>query len=95
MMKLIFQKLVTLEEIDNNNILRQEKDAKHLITLEINNLYQNKDYAKLKYLYYEYKKEKIDDLNVIYDNLINDLNNSFGSDILRLYYIIKLSYHKV
>ena len=85
----------TLEEIDNNNILRQEKDAKHLITLEINNLYQNKDYAKLKYLYYEYKKEKIDDINVIYDNLINDLNNSFGSDILRLYYIIKLSYHKV
>jgi len=36
--------------------LRQEEEAKRLIILELNNLYQKKDSAKLKYLYYEYKK---------------------------------------
>ncbi len=83
------------EEIEMNKMLRQEMEAKHLIMLEINNLYQNKDDAKLRYLYYEYKKEKIDDVEVIYRNLVNDIDNSFNKEILKLYYIIKLSYHKV
>ena len=33
----------------------------------------------------------IDDPKVIYNNILNDLNNSFNEDILKLYYIIKLS----
>lgn len=74
--------------------LRQEKEAKKLIALEIDNLYHHQDLAKLKYLYYEYKHEKIDDINIIHQNLLNELHN-FNQDILKLYYIIKLSYHNV
>ncbi len=74
--------------------LRQEKEAKKLIALEIDSLYEQQDLAKLKYLYYEYKHEKIDDINVIRKNLLNELTN-FNQDILKLYYIIKLSYHNV
>ena len=84
-----------LNELDMNNMLRQEREAKHLIMLEVNNLYKNRDEAKLKYLYYEYKKEKIDNIDIIYHNLMEDINSSFNKDILKLYYIIKLSYHKV
>jgi len=84
-----------LNYIENNFDLRQEIDAKRLITLEINNLYQNKEIAKLKYLYYEYKKEKIDDIEIIYHNILNDIEKNFNQDILKLYYIIKLSYHNV
>ena len=40
--------------------LRCESDALHLINLELKNLYQTKDLDKLKYLYYEYKKEQLD-----------------------------------
>ena len=75
--------------------LRQENDAKRLIALEINNLYQNKELSKLRYLYYEYKKEKLENIESIYQNIIKDLENSFNKDILKLYYIIKLSYHNV
>lgn len=81
--------------ISNDNTLRQVNEAKKLISLEMNNLYQNKEKDKLKYLYYEYKKENIDDIDYIYETIINDLNTKFDKEILKLYYVIKLSYHKV
>ena len=81
--------------ISNDNTLRQVNEAKKLILLEMNNLYQNKEIDKLKYLYYEYKKENIDDIDYIYETIINDLNTKFDKEILKLYYVIKLSYHKV
>ena len=86
---------VVKENLKMDSTLRQIKEAKKLIVLEINNLYQNKDIAKLKYLYYEYKKENIDDIDYIYEVIMHDLNKEFNEDILKLYYIIKLSYHSV
>ena len=86
---------VVKENLKMGSTLRQIKEAKKLIVLEINNLYQNKDIAKLKYLYYEYKKENIDDIDYIYEEIMHDLNKEFNEDILKLYYIIKLSYHSV
>ena len=83
------------ELLSTENTLRQEKDAKRLIQVEIKNLYQNKEIDKLKYLYYEYKKEKVEDIDYIYENIMHDLNTKFNKEILKLYYIIKLSYHKV
>lgn len=76
-------------------ILRQEDAAKKLIRLEINSLYEKKDLVKLKYLYYEYKKKAIDSIEEIYENILDNLDNNFDEDILKLYYIIKLSYHNV
>ena len=84
-----------LKKIEETQTLRQEREAKKLILLEINNLYNNKEIDKLKYLYYEYKKENIDDIDYIYETIINDLNIKFNKEILKLYYVIKLSYHKV
>lgn len=80
---------------NNENILRQEKEAKKIVELEINELYERQDLAKLKYLYYEYKQETSDDLTLIYKNIKDDLKKSFNPNILKLYYIIKLSYHSV
>lgn len=84
-----------VEPLKNNNDLRQEREAKKLITLEIKNLFQNNELAKLKYLYYEYKKETKDNIEEIYHELIDSLKSDFNDNILKLYYIIKLSYHNV
>lgn len=84
-----------LNKLHLNSNIRQENEAKKVISLEINNLYQKKDLSKLKYLYYEFKKEKSDDASYIYETLNQELNNNFSEDILKLYYIIKLSYHNV
>lgn len=84
-----------IEKISFKKELRQEADAKHIISLEINNLYQNKELSKLRYLYYEYKKEKCEDIDLIYKTIVNDLETDFKEDLLKLYNIIKLSYHNV
>ena len=84
-----------LDKLEENKDIRQVEDAKKLILLEINNLYENKEKDKLRYLYYEYKKENIEDIDYIYESITNDLKTKFNQDILKLYYIIKLSYHKV
>jgi len=84
-----------INNLNLNKKLRQEIEAKRLVTLEINNLYQNKEFSKLKYLYYEYKKEQKETPEEIYKNIINDLNEDITEEILKLYYIIKLSYHNV
>ena len=76
-------------------LLRQEALAKDLIKIEINSLYQAQNQEKLRYLYYEYCKENITDLDLIYQNIMADLNKSLDDNILKLYYLIKLSYHKV
>lgn len=83
------------DKLAESNTLRQIADVKRLITLEINNLYQNQEIAKLKYLYYEYKQEKCENLEEIYKTFLKDINTNFNEDLLKLYYIIKLSYHKV
>lgn len=84
-----------LDKLEENKDIRQVEEAKKLILLEINNLYENKEKDKLRYLYYEYKKENIEDIDYIYESITNDLKTKFNQDILKLYYIIKLSYHKV
>lgn len=84
-----------LTKLKRNKELRQVRDAKRLIALEVSNLYQNKEIAKLKYLFYEYKKEKSDDIKIIYETLMNDLKKNLSKEILNLYDIIKLSYHNV
>lgn len=84
-----------INELNLKTSLRQIEEVKRLITLEINNLYQNKELSKLKYLYYEYKQEKCEEIDKIYETFLTDLNNNFNQDLIKLYYIIKLSYHKV
>jgi len=82
-------------KIETRKNLRQESEAKKLIHLELSKLYQNKELSKLRYLYYEYKKEQCEDIELIYKTLKNDLENNFKEEFLKLYDMIKLSYHNV
>ena len=75
--------------------LRQEQSAKSFIIFEINQLYQKGDLNKLKYLYYEYKQITSEDLELIYHTFLEDINKDFNVNLLKLYHIIKLSYHNV
>lgn len=86
---------IVLEHIPEKKDLRQIGETKKFITLELNNLYKNKEISKLRYLYYEYKQVNCEDINEIYETLMEDLKNGFKEEFLKLYDIIKLSYHKV
>ena len=80
---------VLLSPIKSKSNIRQVSEAKKLILLEINDLYQNKKIDNLKYLFYEYKKENVDNIDYIYEKIKNDLDTNFNQDMLKLYNLIK------
>lgn len=84
-----------IEKLEENKDLRQENEVKKLISLEIKSLYENKELSKLRYLFYEYKGQKSEDIDEIYNALNEELKSNFNKDFFRIYDIIKLSYHKV
>ena len=82
-----------LNKLSITKELRQIREAKRLITLEINNLYQKQESSKLKYLFYEYKKQKEDNIDTIYKTFMEEVKSSDNNEIINLYDMIKLSYH--
>lgn len=73
-------------------ILRQEQDIKKVLDLEIETLYKNKDYAKLKYLYYEWQNKENSNIDEVYNNLKNNIKEDLDEDMFKIYELIKLSY---
>ena len=71
---------------------RQEICIKKYIKKDLNVNYQKKDLNKLKYLYYEYFNKQCDDIDLIYHELMRELDRDINSKHYNLYNLIKLSY---
>ncbi len=84
-------KLVRKRE-KNENLTRLEKNVIKYIKKDLKINYKKRDLNKLKYLYYEYFNKQSDDLYVIYQELINELDQNFNAKHYELYDLIKLSY---
>lgn len=81
--------------LKRNNNLRYEDSIKRVITTELNNLMDNKDYLKLKYLYMEWSNKEENDYKVMYKEMLDSLNNMISNKELKIYDLIKLSYKMV
>ena len=55
----------------------------------INNLYKNKDYDEINYLYYELFNKEMN-IDNQYKFLVNEIENNFNNKYNKLYEIIKL-----
>lgn len=71
-------------------LTREEVKKKKLLVSEINDSYNRNDIDKLKYFYYEIFGKEIDDINVIYNNLINSLNNEFSYKHNVIYEVVNI-----
>lgn len=60
----------------NSFITRNEKDTKSKMLKIINDIYNNKEYNKLKYLFYEVYNERLNDEYKIYIKLIKLIENN-------------------
>ena len=72
----------------------QTRDEKYIINYikkDILNDYKRGDINKLKYLYYEFFNKQSDDIDLIYQELLNELNKDVNEKHYNLYNIIKLS----
>jgi hypothetical protein len=78
----------------NNYLTRSESYKILLLHKEIDNLYENKNIIKLKYLYYECSNTIEDDLNILYEYLKRFLTEEWSSKHDNLYNLVRLSYTK-
>ena len=62
-------------EYNSNKILRCDIKRKKEIIKELNREYKNKEYDKLKYIYYEIYNKQSNDIESIYNTLINNIND--------------------
>ena len=68
---------------------RREIKIKNNLISEINSIYKDKKYDKLKYLYFEYFNKNIDDIDTIYNDLINSMDK-INNKHYKLYELLKL-----
>lgn len=78
-----------------NRETRQEEKVKRILKLEVNNMYKNKEYSKLKYIYLEWFNELLDSNDKMYSNMLDRLNETLEDKEYAIYEIIKLSYNNV
>ena len=79
-----------IEKNIKSDLTRKEKKILNYIERDLQQSYKKKDISKLKYLYYEYFNEEKENLDDIYQTLLNTLNECSNKHI-DLYKLIRLS----
>lgn len=74
----------------NMFLTRKEEVIKEKLENEITNLYKNKKYEKLMYLYYEFTNKESNNTEQIYKYMLDSLNN-FSEKHIKLFDILLLS----
>ncbi len=89
---------VNYKIIDDDNIrneTRQELKVKKILKIEIDSIYQNKEYSKLKYIYLEWFSSILPNIDEMYQNMLSKLENKLTEREYHIYELIKLSYNNV
>ena len=74
--KVIDYKIKNYLKKEKKYLTRNEEIVQKNMLKRLNNMYKNNENLKLKYIFFEMYNEKIEDINKIYDKLINLLLNS-------------------
>ena len=61
---------------ENNFITRKEIEIRKKLIKKVETMKENNELSKLKYIFYEVYNEKIDDIDKIYNKLINLIKNN-------------------
>lgn len=71
---------------------RLENEMQKVLTVEIKDSYTKKRFDKLKYLYYECFGREEDNIEVVYNNLLEGIKDEKISNCSKMYDVVKLSY---
>ncbi len=80
------------EPLLNYKELRQVRNVKHFLELELKTLYEEKNISKLRYLYNEIFNRDNNNLKDMYEELLKIIKSDFNESHLQLLEIVKLSY---
>ena len=78
-----------------NKETRQDLKIKKLLKLEVDSMYKNKEYSKLKYIYLEWFDEILDNIDLMYNKMSNKINDKLTDKEYYIYELLKLSYNNV
>ena len=81
-----------LEKLAVKDEIRQVREANRFLSLEINSLYEEENFSKLRYLYNEIFNEDSNNLEEIHTKLLDLIKSDFQESHLKLLKIIELSY---
>lgn len=84
-----------IEGCPRNKETRQELRIKKILKLEIKDIYNKKNYSKLKYLYLEWFDEILTNIEEMYMNMLNKIEDKISDKEYHIYEIIKMSYNNV
>lgn len=90
---IIEYKIKNKNKIINKNCTRKEKEREKNMIKMIDFIIKNKEYSKLKYIFYELYNEKLDDTKKIYNKIINVVKNN-DNKTENLYEILELIENK-
>lgn len=76
----------------NEFLTRDEINIKEYIKSNLTIDYEKKDLSKLKYMYYEYFNKHSDNIDLIYQELLQELDKNINKKHYDLYNLFKLSY---
>lgn len=74
--------------------LRQERLIKKVIKEELNKAYKEKNDNKLIYYHLEWFNDLNKDVDKIYHKMLKSLECDLNENIIKVYYLVKLTYHK-
>lgn len=86
---------LVLEKRKNDHVFRQYEKMKKSILLEVNTLREEKNYSKLRYFYYELMHQEEVNMEVMYENMLEEIRNASYDSLLYFDYLIQLSSHQV
>lgn len=72
---------------------RQDENIKNILNIEIKNIYKNKEYSKLKYIYLEWFNKLSDDYNTMYNNMLDRLKNKLTKKEYDIYNLLKITFN--
>lgn len=84
--------------IKNQNIfkeVRQITKIKNILSKEVESMYKNKNHSKLKYIYLEWFELILEDIDLMYKNMLEKIDGEFGDKEYYIYELIKKSYNNV
>lgn len=74
---------------------RQELQIKKILKLEVISMYKQKNYSKLKYIYLEWFDEILDNIDSMYNKMLDKINSKLTDKEYHIYELIKMSYNNV
>lgn len=82
----------TKERKTDYSSTRLENEIKKVLTTDIKNSYKKRKFDKLKYLYFECFGKEQEDIEIVYQKLLDSINQESIYNHNKLYEVIKLSY---